>query len=1487
MNRSFKVVFNKTRGALMVVNEITSSVQAKGTKTVIATAFASVLMAGSALANTPETEVKVLDWDTITTQTDTYKHPTFKLHSGKGQETHINTNANAGVFIADLLKAETKDDLLKALGQVDSTNKTGIVTGFAGGQNYWDASTGKIPGLVDGLRRLLVVGKKFEEKFKPYIPTIEKLDQQLEAVNADIRNEGDTRVVIGGKQGNSPVLVATVGGDRILNTNVSVDISSKSPLINALNAIVPQGNNTDLAITRVGNTLVEVKSGNLFGLVNGSSAINVGNIVEATANIVNSDFKVNPSANSTTTIIEGNSKLTIEGTGCVAGALGGGSAIALGGNATSNVTGNTTIVINNSGVNDGQSIDSLSVGVVGGGLAVAGFGGTSSTATGTNEDNYTLLDLQKGVVVGAIGGGVAAAGDAVVQKYVDDLKLPGKVTVTSTESGTASSTSQKVLINLGKDVATAGVIGGGVAFADAFGQKDTNKGTSSAVAKSVLINIDGPQQLDGANKTKLHGSVAKAKKVLQALQGSNPDTNKLLTDIKDIAKDVQVAGAHVGNMAGGVAVSRGSFVDFNDQNAVEASSTVNEANIIINGGYNVGTGLGGLAIGLDKSGGTRDAVNHATSTVKQGSLLINGGENVLVTAGGIAFATTLDDTADHAGDNSTVKAESSVINVGVEVAKGSVDGLFGGGIAIDATGVGINNAKASTTGVNLTVSGGEVNVANLDPITGLIVGLKQDKPSRGSYVFQTAKLVEAADAAIVGGGLATGNGALADVNNVQIELNGGKVNGNVVAGGAATLGASSNVTTAEIKINGAEVTGDVYGGGLAGSPDNDKFNEQYNAPTSHVETTNIQLTSGTLNGDVYLGGFVYDGNKAEVSSSVGTGTVHLDGAFNFKGDKIDGSGAKTSHLLITGDVDLAKKDDVAYRLDAPLNVVIGGFDTIEGQGNATLSKADFAFGSKVNTTVTGGQFNFVNVTDGNENKIMTLEGNAAVAITGDAANKFVVTNGVLGLGSDATAKDATDAKGNYPGDAALYLSGTVHLDGKNIAVGKTKQTGVAIGKNGMLIVDAGLDKGETANQTVVTKVEDGRITADGGKLHYVNVAEQGLVQIAGTDKMEATVDNVLFEIVNTKDSEGKDAIGFKVVKDQGKLDNLGLGDFNTDTLHQISGQKDEASEFINGFLNGQAGVALSGADRNAKLKSAFNLGAAAGVQTAGIDSALMGIDEATKRASLTNVFNDGWTGFASVTGNQLKFGDSSDALETKTKLAGVAVGGEYTMGDMTFGALGHFGSGDVKGQGRNSGVKNDVDYYGFQAYAAKRINQFNVVGQLGYVMTKNDITHDVGQSTKVDADVFTMGVRGEMNYAINDTWNAVPYVGLNWLRVSTDAYTTNKGIRVDSTDQDLINMPIGVAISGDCSNVAGWTVRPVVDVAYVHTFGDTDLDATSHVGEAAMGTTLDVWSENVGRFSVGAEARNGNMGFGFKLGGAKGDGGHEEFFGQLNAKYVF
>lgn len=130
MNWTFKVVFNKARGALMVVNEATSSVQAKGTKTVIAAAVAA-LMAGGAMAGD-------LTYDSIVKN-----EGTFKFLNGKGEATHILTNASVPQLIVDLNNAKDKglSAIITALGQVNEENKTGTVFGYAGGQNYMDKNS--------------------------------------------------------------------------------------------------------------------------------------------------------------------------------------------------------------------------------------------------------------------------------------------------------------------------------------------------------------------------------------------------------------------------------------------------------------------------------------------------------------------------------------------------------------------------------------------------------------------------------------------------------------------------------------------------------------------------------------------------------------------------------------------------------------------------------------------------------------------------------------------------------------------------------------------------------------------------------------------------------------------------------------------------------------------------------------------------------------------------------------------------------------------------------------------------------------------------------------------------------------------------------------------------------------------------------------------------------------------------------------------------
>lgn len=565
------------------------------------------------------------------------------------------------------------------------------------------------------------------------------------------------------------------------------------------------------------------------------------------------------------------------------------------------------------------------------------------------------------------------------------------------------------------------------------------------------------------------------------------------------------------------------------------------------------------------------------------------------------------------------------------------------------------------------------------------------------------------------------------------------------------------------------------------------------------------------------------------------------------------------------DFSKAEASEVAL-LDLPARIVIKGFDKLDS--GDLVTGANYDMGDKTGVEVTG-NYEFGEILNGAATKTMTVKEGGALAVQSAQAlaNNFVVEEGVLALGTTARTADARDALGKYNEKAGLYLSGTVDLASAKINVGNVAAdvtTNVNLGSNGTLIVDATAAHEDAAATTVTGTIN----AVEGSTLHYMNVADQGIVTVDG--KVKTTVDNLLFKVEEVADGQNKFTFERATGSD---LAGTGLGGFDGDALVGM------AENEVIGSLLDQANTAItSGSQREARLNGALNLAAAGGVQTTGIEAATMGIDQATKRAALTNVFEDGWTGFVEVTGTSLKMGGDSGALETKTELGGITVGGEYTMGDMTFGVMGNFGTGDVEGEGGNDGV---------QGYAAKRMGQFNLVGQMGLMTTKNDVTSADGDSADIDATLFTIGARGEMAFQISKSCQAVPYVGLNYLRVATDGYNTAKGLSVDDMDQNLVSMPIGVAFSGNMDLASGWTLRPTVDVAYVHTFGDTDVEATTKFGDAAINTNLDVWSENVGRVSFGLEARKNALSFGGQIGGAFGDNDHREFYGQLNVKYLF
>lgn len=120
MNSTFKVVFNKARGALMVVNEVTSSVQGKGTKTVVAAAVAAMIagVSGSAMATETDTEIKA---------TDTALKATF-TKAEKQTDVASSLIGTSGDKLVALKNVTNKD--MYAAGSLDLTasNKDNVVT---------------------------------------------------------------------------------------------------------------------------------------------------------------------------------------------------------------------------------------------------------------------------------------------------------------------------------------------------------------------------------------------------------------------------------------------------------------------------------------------------------------------------------------------------------------------------------------------------------------------------------------------------------------------------------------------------------------------------------------------------------------------------------------------------------------------------------------------------------------------------------------------------------------------------------------------------------------------------------------------------------------------------------------------------------------------------------------------------------------------------------------------------------------------------------------------------------------------------------------------------------------------------------------------------------------------------------------------------------------------------------------------------------------
>ena len=1523
MNKAFKVLWNQVRGTFVVASEaqVTHGKPSKATKTIVAAAVAGVLAAGgSAFAAT------TIDNGSFGSGEDQYD--STKFISANGEETIIQTNGDTRKLISAILNKDW-DAIRGALG----TENGATLVGFAGGKNIFDDAT---IAAVDNLNNKINDGllswffPDIAEAAAPYLEDINRIFDKFEtfdtAESGEVINrlsyDKDISLSIGGNNTN-PLMIGSVGGDNLFNASTDIQIE----LFNS-NEPDFEAPITGREVYRKGDVNVSALSGNLIGFVGGSSATTINGITPCAEVFVGGhsvQVYLKLQGQSAKTTLEGNTNIELMEKTSAIGVFSGGSSIALGGTSESVVNGNTTLTIDTNTKLAGY--EGISVAVAGAGLSLSTMGGSSSSAVTGN----TQINLIGGASVGVLGGGMAVGAQfpdlSFLLEGISGIKLgdPNSPTATMditfelTEEvlnagGYATTEAQNVGILKANDASSLGIMGGGLAIAYQY-EDATKQSYANSQVDTVTIQIgeevsneDVFGDVDGKhdNRSKYFGTVTSLLSTAVELVQSGMDglKDKLTDDAfeKTLQEQLQsiadVKGVTVGSLGGGLALSWSRETAADAVTSPQAIANVDSVDYIVNSGYNVGLVGGGLA--LSSGAEFTNADDQLIQTLAQAdvgtvTMQFNGGETIGVLGGGVAGF------VGSAENNFGVGASAKVKEVNLLVSGGSVDGLVGGGLAFDDTNPKVNdqyqtvnNVDSSVEKVNIQLTSGNVNRLSFGSFmkNNWANNVNADKPEIRDHLDALAYAADTQKAAIIAGGLTSGiqdpnkDVGAAHVGEASVVIAGDAQIGqaddpsNVFGGGVAANGALASVGKTTIRIGATEdsskplVYGDVYAGGIAQDTQYQGSPSYYEKSTSRVGEATINLVSGELHGNVYTGGVVNTPNESVTDkksvSEVGKATVNLYSADVFKGDLIDGEGANESALnFFTDDYDM--KD-----------VAVVGFDTIGGVG-ANVSNLAYDFGSREATLVTG-TVNFASIANADTKNLIIGSEDAQGVVSAKSADLVGATvnvdQGLLAFNADTqTALDALSSSTRTPQPTSnVFVTGTVDLTETLVTVGDSTEpadavAGLYVGENGMVIADA----------AAKTEVK-GEADVNQGSIHFVGVDADGAqVTIAAQDDTATTVDNVLYKAVKT------DAVYTFDRRTGSELDEVGLGDFDDPNfLDELKNHQDNTgAQYIRDFLD-QKNTAITNENRSQQLNAAVNLATAAGVQTAAIDSASLGIDAANKRASIINDQHEGGVLFAEASGRRTEMGGSADFGAIKSELGGVVVGGEYSTGDWTFGALANVGTGSVKGQGNNAGVDNDVDYYGAQIYTGKRFGQFNVVGQVGYLSTSNEISHSTVALNKadVDADVITVGVRGEMRFDLTENTRMVPYIGLNYLRVGTDGYTTSQGVQVGDVDQNLFTLPVGVKYAGDMQTSSGWMWTPSVDVAYVAAFGDRDVDATTHVGAVGQ-TTMDVWAESVVRTTIGVKAQKENFGFGVEAGGAFGSDDTQGLFGQVRVDYRF
>ncbi|WP_337559151.1 autotransporter domain-containing protein [Duodenibacillus massiliensis] len=1460
MNKSFKVVFSKARSALMVVNEATSSIQAKGTKTVIAAA-AAAMIAGGAVAAEPTgidgnsyyvgagtthtllgTKVDaagIKKWDVAGKKWVGLTDNTSFIATN---DVFVDGTVNVGVDIS------TGTDTTASL-KVKSLTSTGTINITAGNAAVVASAVG---AGIESSDAVSLTGGSLN--FLNNAGATTKPAAATEAGN-DAKVYGS--LTLEAKQGNVTLgqAATTDKAASVLAVKVAKDIEATITAKDAV--IVDNATFANEGKLKLVGTTNGVKFAADYTQGTGNSGkLDVIGASEFTGNVKFDSVMVGAArttADAANNVVSEsvllNGAVTVKGTDKKAASF---------------ATGKLNITSGTFTVDSYATADLGEVAVSGADTSLAVNASGAATASKMTVSTGTLtvagdLTVNKAADTPAVAAATDPVYDLTIGTTGNTVSVSGSLTAGSVLIGTAanaaltvSGTMQADSVTVQGDTGAATLTVSGAKSSATIGALNLNKSGTVSVGNSGAVVVTGDTVFakDSTGDFTVNGTGAKVS--LQNVTFAKDDTGTNKVNVQ--SGSVTIDGTLTAN-SGSLTIAGATAAATVNGKVVAAGSTK--------------TGLVELTQGTLTLGSTADigtetgAVKLTAGKLEAASALLLANQDSTVTDEA-AKKKLLNKALGLSTQNTslliTVTDEKLSSDQIVDLQTRINDKASGAAFAVtaitDSTGkeyteLFLRDDKATSPSFNISTLAGDVHLKNIDA------------------KVNTDKSTTLASALTVGG--AAGFAHNLGVQSLIFE----------------TTAPSTGATNANVTVDGKMLT--LYGSLTDTAKELIQAYEYTDTTTKKVVPTavTVQNDGKFVLGDDTAGVAQRYGNlNAEVTLTSGSMTVN-NGVFTVKSLKTTANGSAA----------------VAENANLTLKSLAGEAGAVTVSGNGVLTVESLATGANADVTLTGSAVAPTNTKAKVAKYFRLAEATSKTdaATTLGTVTRTGATQLVVGTADDSVLTkfmadnqytyDYVDVTADPFSDIKHVDSATLIATNVNVAA-RPEMTGLTVFDMGSIVVEKdqlGNNKaivrgGTVSGEIGLANVSGKSLTWDAKTgLGSVQLFDGTTTQTGGITIGDAMLDGTLVNgeaVVKVQNAE-EVMPGFFLNKDMQRIYDEHLFDAASSDA-QIA-MLTQFSQAVNGMTSlGEikaASQALEEGSNSAVLGGAYNAALDAGEQ---FNKAL------DRRMTVANGLNraEGFTLWADVIGtsNQAKklYGNSGYDLD----LYGGVLGGDYTFAqyDATLGAALTVGTGSGGSKGTTTSIDNDVDFVGFSVYGNKRCPIVNSKFDLGYMQTKNDISaaNSMGNwSSDVKAKAFTFGFGVELPTTVGIV-NVTPHAGIRYTRLDVEGRDGLFG-----TDDDKLNVfqaPLGVTFSG-AFETSGWNLAPTFDLSVVPAFGDKDA-TTKYNGLTTEVITRVVDSSPV-QATLGLSAQKDAFTFGinYTLGAGSDERQNHSF--NANVRYTF